>query len=282
MTRSVDVREDISSVLSSFGGEFDSYTHLTRSVFDMRIGSVIAGLALQDERHPVLAANALRPSLQNASTTDEGWKVCLDFVNGIKPGIVSSPESYAREQTNVTRNSLRKDEERQSASAMLFYGASSGYETLKAASSYGLLWANERARYQKLDLRNKIVATFACRNSYNIGMNGDYLNEIVHPALVFNSSIDAVLVNHDLQVNTEYEYECLSRSFLVQPSTEHKGILLISESESVGSEIHKLSDMPEGLSDYKEVGEIRFQADGSFTVDSSGNYQRVIRDLLAA
>lgn len=268
-------------MLTSFGEDFEYHSHITRSVFDIGLRAVITSLTRQDDVLPVLAANALRPALQAAPNADDGWQVCLDFIKAISPQIISGPESYARDETNKTRNSFRKDVERQTASAMLFYGTGPSYKTLSAATSYGMLWANERARYQHLDLRNRIVGTFACRNTFNIEMYGDYANEIVHPALVLNSSIDAVLINHDLQENPDYEYECLSRSFLISPSNEGDDRLLICEKQGVKNQLHRSSDIPEGISDYEEVGEIRLQTDGLVTVESSEHYRRVIHNLLA-
>lgn len=276
------IQNEIREAITLLGEDSALHSRLTRSVFDIGLNAVIGALIHRDDVLPVLTANALRPVLKSVSSTDEGWQACLDFVKEVSPQIAADPVAYASDQTNMTRNSFRKDTERQAASAMLFHGTGPSYYTLRNSAGYGLIWANERARYQELDLKNKIIGTFACRNTFNIEMNGDYPHEIVHPALVFNSSIDAVLINYDIEQNPSNPYEHLSRSFLIRPSNESDGKLLICEGRQTSNELHRPSDVPEGIGEYEEVSEIHLQDNGSVTVEGSENYDRVIRDLLAA
>jgi hypothetical protein len=66
-------------------------------------------------------------------------------------------------------------------------------------AGYGLLRAHDCENGYDICIENKIVGTFAVRNTLRAGdLHGDYPFEIIQPTLVFNSDIKHALISYDL------------------------------------------------------------------------------------
>ena len=273
------LQTEIKAYLELFGSNSPRYSHLTRSIFDIRFIDSVTTLTEQDNTLPLLTANALRPTLGNRKDATKGWKTCLDFIKGVMPVVQADPEHYARNEVNKTRNSFHYDDNRQNATAMLFYGTGDGYEALGPAAGYGLLWAYERNQYQNIDLTHKIVGSYAVRNTFGIGMQGDLgTSEIVHPALVLNSSVDAVLVSYDLQVD-KTAHRCLAKSLLLRRSNNDNNSVELCEHPELEDKLHDVGDIPNSINDYNTIGELRLSANGLVVVEGSPRIQTVIEKL---
>jgi len=167
-----------------------AYEWLTRSVYDVSLAKTVTCLLDRDASVPILTANALRHSLATQDNPEQQWDTSREFAVKVVAETASDPVTYAKKVINDTRNSIRRDGVRKDATGMVFYGSSTEYEGVPGSLAYGMLWAYERREYQGHDLTNKVVGTFVAHNTFEIDLPGEMPGELVHPALVLNSSLE--------------------------------------------------------------------------------------------
>lgn len=249
--------------------------HLSRSIFDVDPGSVLRALCdRDDDRLPLLAANALRQTLQD----DPSWDACHQFVVETLEMVQENPAQFGKDTANATRNSSHFDASRATARGVLFHAHYSEDPLYKLSDStgYGMMWAHDRNKYEGIDLRNKIVATFVVANELGAHVQGDWAHELVQPALVFNSAIEGALLSYDLQ---PAKYICHARHLWVSRTDEPNLLEAFEHTEAQDAVVDPadLFNREASMGDMQKIAEITYDRSADqFVVDGPDRYGRVL------
>ncbi len=222
-------------------------TALYRSVFDMPLPVIVEALSQQDARVPILCATALRRRLENIAGPYAAWETCARFTEVTVDTALTDP-GYVEREMGLSRNTKQYDVSRQQAT-----GVHCSYATnhFGARAGYGYLWAYRRNQYESVDLRGKIIATFAIRNTYRLALRAGW-SEIVHPALILNSDIKAALISYDLVVDHGVN-NVVGRQVLLTPDHEQPGRVVLSQAPAINDKRVYYSAIPTTLDEFEPI-----------------------------
>lgn len=245
MSRIEAIQSNIGAIMETFRGE-DPYPNLLRSVADQNVYNILTALTYQDDALPILTADTLGASLKETSDKLKGWQICQEFM----------------EQPNKSVKHGR---------AMLFFGTSPKYGKLATVSMDG-----SRAFRKKED---QVVSTFAVENTFGFGNRKAHRREVAVPGLVFNSAIDAVQINYDLR-SAGKGNSYMSRYMLLRPGKD--GSVKIYEEREIGQSLANNKEVKPKIGNFKKVGELTMELDGTAVIDSNHYYQAMLQGLIVA
>lgn len=245
MSRIATIQSNISASMEAFRGE-DPYPNLLRSVADQGVYNILTALTYQDDALPILTADTLGASLKETSDNLEGWQVCQEYME--QP---SKPVKHGR--------------------AMLFFGTSPKYGKLATVSMDGF-----RAFRKKED---QVVSTFAVDNTFGLGNRKAHRREVTVPGLIFNSAIDTVQINYDLR-SAGKGNGYMSRYMLFRPGKD--GAVKVYEEREIGQSLANNKEVKPKISNFKKVGELTMELDGTAVIDSNHYYQAMLQGLIVA